>query len=126
VADRNVRVFGDLLDANRRYQTTFHDPGVQGQAAKGLAVLTCIDSRIDPLAMPGLAGTATTAGAKTRRCSGGWRSCRSGIEASFCPTSEQRARCWPANSGSTGAPSPGTSGGAGSRSVPTSAQPVTR
>ena len=49
-----MQVFDDLLDANRRYQTTFHDPGVQGQAAKGLAVLTCIDSRIDPLAMLGL------------------------------------------------------------------------
>jgi carbonic anhydrase len=47
-------VFDDLLDANRRYQTEFHDPGVQGRAARGLAVLTCIDSRIDPLAMLGL------------------------------------------------------------------------
>jgi len=49
-----VTVFDDLLDANRRYQTTFQDPGVHGQAAKALAVLTCIDSRIDPLAMLGL------------------------------------------------------------------------
>ncbi|HUY63546.1 MAG TPA: carbonic anhydrase [Acidimicrobiales bacterium] len=49
-----MTVFDDLLDANRRYQTTFHDPGVPGQAAKALAVLTCIDSRIDPLAMLGL------------------------------------------------------------------------
>jgi carbonic anhydrase len=47
-------VFDDLLDANRRYQTTFHDPGIHGEAAKALAVLTCIDSRIDPLAMLGL------------------------------------------------------------------------
>jgi carbonic anhydrase len=43
-----------LLDANRRYRTEFHDSGVEGTAAKGLAVLTCIDSRIDPLAMLGL------------------------------------------------------------------------
>jgi carbonic anhydrase len=47
-------VFDDLLEANRRYRTAFHDPGVAGKAAKGLAVLTCIDSRIDPLAMLGL------------------------------------------------------------------------
>jgi carbonic anhydrase len=47
-------MFDDLLEANRRYRTEFHDSGVEGKAAKGLAVLTCIDSRIDPLAMLGL------------------------------------------------------------------------
>ncbi len=47
-------MFDDLLDANQRYRTEFHDSGVAGVAAKGLAVLTCIDSRIDPLAMLGL------------------------------------------------------------------------
>ncbi len=47
-------MFDDLLDANRRYQTEFHDSGVPGIAARGLAVLTCIDSRIDPLASLGL------------------------------------------------------------------------
>lgn len=47
-------MFDDLLGANRRYQSEFHDPGVRGVAAKGLAVVTCIDSRIDPLAMLGL------------------------------------------------------------------------
>jgi len=47
-------MFDDLLDANRRYQSEFHDSGVLGKAAKGLAILTCIDSRIDPLAMLGL------------------------------------------------------------------------
>ncbi len=47
-------MFDDLLEANRRYQAQFHDSGVAGTAAKGLAVLTCIDSRIDPLAMLGL------------------------------------------------------------------------
>ena len=51
---RNPSMFDDLLDANRRYRTEFHDSGVQGTAARGLAVLTCIDSRIDPLAMLGL------------------------------------------------------------------------
>jgi carbonic anhydrase len=47
-------MFDDLLAANRRYRSQFHDPGVEGKAAKGLAVLTCIDSRIDPLALLGL------------------------------------------------------------------------
>src|SRR4029078_9849006 len=42
------------LAANRRYRAEFHDSGVAGVAAKGLAVLTCIDSRIDPWAMLGL------------------------------------------------------------------------
>jgi carbonic anhydrase len=47
-------VFDDLLEANRRYRDHFHDSGVAGKAARGLAVVTCIDSRIDPLAMLGL------------------------------------------------------------------------
>ncbi len=47
-------MFDDLLDANQRYQAEFHDSGLEGTARRGLAVLTCIDSRIDPLAMLGL------------------------------------------------------------------------
>ena len=47
-------MFDDLLDANRHYRAEFHDPGANGRAGRGLAVLTCIDSRIDPLAMLGL------------------------------------------------------------------------
>ncbi|HUI48259.1 MAG TPA: carbonic anhydrase [Acidimicrobiia bacterium] len=47
-------MFDDLLDANRRYRERFHDSGVKGAAARGLAVVTCIDSRIDPLAALGL------------------------------------------------------------------------
>lgn len=47
-------MFDDLLAANRRYRAEFHDSGVEGVAAKELAVLTCIDSRIDPLALLGL------------------------------------------------------------------------
>jgi carbonic anhydrase len=47
-------VFDDLLEANRRYRDHFHDSSVAGKAARGLAVVTCIDSRIDPLAMLGL------------------------------------------------------------------------
>lgn len=47
-------MFDDLLEANVSYRTHFHDSGLDGGAARGLAVLTCIDSRIDPLAMLGL------------------------------------------------------------------------
>ena len=47
-------MFDDLLAANERYRAGFRDTGLPGKAARGLAVLTCIDSRIDPLAMLGL------------------------------------------------------------------------
>lgn len=47
-------MFDDLLAANHEYRNEFHDPRIEGTAAKGLAVLTCIDSRIDPLALLGL------------------------------------------------------------------------
>lgn len=47
-------MFDDLISANVHYQARFHDPGISGVAGRQLAVLTCIDSRIDPLAMLGL------------------------------------------------------------------------
>jgi carbonic anhydrase len=47
--------FADVLRANAAYAQSFTRPGLDGRAARGLAVLTCIDSRIDPLAMLGLA-----------------------------------------------------------------------
>lgn len=47
--------FDDLLDANTRYADSFGLAGLEPRAARGLAVLTCIDSRIEPLAMLGLA-----------------------------------------------------------------------
>jgi carbonic anhydrase len=46
--------FADVLSANSAYAQTFSRAGLDGRAARGLAVLTCIDSRIDPLAMLGL------------------------------------------------------------------------
>ncbi len=54
MTEDHATVFDDLIEANRRYRSEFHDTGAAGTAAKGLAVLTCIDSRIDPLAMLGL------------------------------------------------------------------------
>jgi carbonic anhydrase len=47
--------FADVLAANEAYVERFDRGGLSGQAARGLAVLTCMDSRIDPLAMLGLA-----------------------------------------------------------------------
>lgn len=46
--------FTDVLAANESYAEQFDGDGLSGQAAKGLAVLTCIDTRIDPLGMLGL------------------------------------------------------------------------
>ncbi len=47
--------FDDVLAANATYAESFVDLGLPGQAGKGLAVVTCMDSRIDPLGMLGLA-----------------------------------------------------------------------
>lgn len=47
-------VFDDVLASNAEYASSFVDQGLPGQAGKGLAVVTCMDSRIDPLAMLGL------------------------------------------------------------------------
>jgi carbonic anhydrase len=47
--------FDDVLAANERYAETFQSQGVPGVAARGLAVICCMDSRIEPLQMLGLA-----------------------------------------------------------------------
>ena len=46
--------FDDLLAANRTYAETFELGGFDGIAHAGVAVVTCMDSRIDPLRMLGL------------------------------------------------------------------------
>ena len=43
--------FDDLLAANAEYQKTFKYSGLTGSAAKGLAIVTCMDSRINPLSV---------------------------------------------------------------------------
>jgi carbonic anhydrase len=50
----SAQTFADVLTANETYADGFPLRGLQARAAKGLAVLTCIDSRIEPLAMLGL------------------------------------------------------------------------
>lgn len=67
-ADRLPSAFDDVLAANQAYAGTFADPGLPGRAGRGLAVVTCMDSRIDPLGMlglvPGDAKVLRTAGAR--------------------------------------------------------------
>ncbi|MEU8249998.1 carbonic anhydrase [Nonomuraea sp. NPDC048916] len=46
--------FDDLLAANADYAKTFGNSDLTGRAARGLAVVTCMDSRIDPLGLLGL------------------------------------------------------------------------
>lgn len=47
-------LFDDLLAANRDYATRFDLAGFDGVARAGVAMVTCMDSRIDPLGMIGL------------------------------------------------------------------------
>jgi carbonic anhydrase len=47
--------FDDLLRANGAYADAFTDTGFDGVAHAGVAIVTCMDSRIDPLRMLGLA-----------------------------------------------------------------------
>ena len=46
--------FDDLLAANRSYAESFDLAGFDGIAHAGVAMVTCMDSRIDPLRMIGL------------------------------------------------------------------------
>jgi carbonic anhydrase len=49
-----VEQFDDLLTANREFAATFDLAGFDGVAHAGVAIVTCMDSRIDPLKMLGL------------------------------------------------------------------------
>ena len=46
--------FADLIAANRRYAESHDLSGFDGIAHAGVAIVTCMDSRIDPLRMVGL------------------------------------------------------------------------
>ena len=46
--------FDDVLDANRHYADDFQLSGFDGIARAGVAMVTCMDSRIEPLKMIGL------------------------------------------------------------------------
>ena len=47
-------MFDELRAANERYAQSFELGGLAGQAVKGIAIVTCIDTRIEPLAVLGL------------------------------------------------------------------------
>ena len=47
-------VFADVIEANGIYAADFTVTGLPGHAARGLAILTCIDSRIDASGIVGL------------------------------------------------------------------------
>ncbi len=46
--------FDDLLAANTQYAKTFKYSELTGNAIKGLAIVTCMDSRINPLSVVGM------------------------------------------------------------------------
>jgi len=54
LAEFNANVFSDLLEGNRLFVAKFRGSTLTGSAAKGLAIVTCMDSRIDPLAVVGM------------------------------------------------------------------------
>ena len=46
--------FSDVLGANKEYVAQFKYSELTGRAAKGLAIVTCMDSRINPLSVGGM------------------------------------------------------------------------
>ena len=46
--------FRDVIEGNRKYSGNFTHTDLSGSAAKGLAIVTCMDSRINPLEMVGM------------------------------------------------------------------------
>jgi len=47
-------IFNDILNANKEFISTFTSEDLTGTAVKGLAIVTCMDSRIDPLRIVGM------------------------------------------------------------------------
>lgn len=46
--------FSDVLAGNKRFVEEYRSEGLTGRAAQHLALITCMDSRIDPLAVTGM------------------------------------------------------------------------
>gem|GEM_PF-3941952 len=77
-------VFDDVLAANEDYVRTFTLAGLQPVAARGLALVTCMDSRIEPLEMLGLKpGTPRSCGTRGP-----------GSPTTPCGPSSSRCTCW--------------------------------
>lgn len=52
--DFPTQAFADVLAANSLYTQTFEHTDLTGRAARGLAIVTCMDSRISPLDIVGM------------------------------------------------------------------------
>jgi carbonic anhydrase len=50
----NLDVFSDIITANKVFVDGFQHSELTGTARKGLAIITCMDSRISPLAVVGM------------------------------------------------------------------------
>ena len=48
------RSFDDIFQANQQFASAFKSNELTGRAARGLAIVTCMDSRIDPLRVVGM------------------------------------------------------------------------
>ena len=46
--------FADVMASNAKYAGSFKDEHLTGTARRGLAIVTCMDSRIKPLAVVGM------------------------------------------------------------------------
>jgi carbonic anhydrase len=53
-SDFPTETFSDVLEGNATYAARFPGTGLSGRAAKGLALVTCMDSRIEPLQLLGM------------------------------------------------------------------------
>ncbi|WP_017610021.1 beta-class carbonic anhydrase [Nocardiopsis xinjiangensis] len=53
-SDKTPSAFDDVFSANAEYAANFQLKGLQPVAQRGLALITCMDSRIEPLDMLGL------------------------------------------------------------------------
>ena len=46
--------FADIMKTNSQFVANFEDEHLTGTARRGLAIVTCMDSRINPLAVVGM------------------------------------------------------------------------
>lgn len=49
-----TEAFTDVMQSNKEFARGFEDQKLTGSAKRGLAIVTCMDSRINPLAMVGM------------------------------------------------------------------------
>ena len=54
VPDFPADEFADIIGANAEHARGFEDAHLTGRAARGLAIITCMDSRIEPLSIVGM------------------------------------------------------------------------